>query len=94
MMGVRQWWRHMAANFWRARPNPEAVRDLQEIEQEIETATIEEQIAQTVAQVARIHPNMQPEQAEREIRELTIRRRSLEAQRDVLLRQQRSGHHT
>lgn len=88
MREVRAWWQRLM-NSWRRRaPEPEVVQ-LQEIEQELQTTALEEQTAQVVAQVSHIIPSIDTKQAEREAWDLTIRRRSLEAERDVLLRRHR-----
>jgi hypothetical protein len=93
MKGVRQWWRTLVAKWRGPGQDPEADR-LEEINQEVELLGLEEQTAQTVAKLSEVNPGLGREHsrlAEREASELAVRRRTLEDQRDVLVRRQRQS---
>jgi hypothetical protein len=93
MKEIRQWWHGLVAKWRGAGADPED-DSLKELDQEVELLGLEEQTAQIVAKLSQVNPSLGREHsrlAEREASELAVRRRTLEDQRDVLVRRQRQS---
>lgn len=83
------WWNRMTGLFRRPLPPDEGGESLHDLEQELQLETLMEQTAQLEAATARLHPSRSDHDAhtaEQEAMDHAIRRRTLEARRDLVLR--------